>query len=324
MGSSRRNVRNNKVNNMNNASNNDKGEKSPNYNNNDSDPNPEIELEKKRTVFQCLYVYLCCCIPRNTVARRICLVITAFMFIGLGIVGYFYWPRFPTIKVVSLQLNDLSGAAFKFEIPPEAGGNLNLMTITLSLKMNVSCFNHNIYDLRVETMDLKAYMACNMTQILSSPGPASLNLQSLIGPAPVGGDPNYKPDTRPLIGTAKRDTLIFPAKTNSTFEMTFQLKYTPDPVVGLIKDPAFAELLNVCGITSRRRPVRIEYYAFSQVAILKSLGYVPVVEGHLNVDCPAQKEQIEELLNLGRGSDGQIADGRSPLEVLQGVFTGSG
>ncbi|KAJ3411892.1 hypothetical protein HDV05_001527 [Chytridiales sp. JEL 0842] len=275
-----------------------------------------------RACFSALYAYLCCCIPRNRKARTICLSITAVILVALGVVGFFYWPRFPEIKVVELKLNEIDGGAFQFDLPESAKGNLNQMTITLNLKMNVSLFNNNLYALKLETLDLKAYMICNKTEIKANRNPRSLNIEKLIGPAPVGRDPSYVPSFTPLIGTSKKGNLFFPPKSNTTFEMIFEFKFTPDPMVGLLDDPAFAELLNVCGVTaSRRRPVRIDYYASSQVAILKSLGYVPVVEGFLNVECPATMEQINSLVNIGDGS-GNLPPGKTAIDVLKEAFSG--
>ncbi|KAI9318301.1 hypothetical protein DFJ73DRAFT_786466 [Zopfochytrium polystomum] len=237
--------------------------------------------------------YLCCCLPRSKTIRIVCLVVTTIILVAAGVVGYFFWPRFPNVKVMSINLSDISNS-FAFSLAPNST-NLNTVTVQLKLTMNISVFNDNLYDLNVDELLLSAYMLVNKTEISKHASPASLNIQSIIGPAPSNPDPNYVPSYSPKIGTGKREGLYFPMKRNVTFNMEFLLSYSPDSEVGLIKDPAFAELMNVCGITSNRRPAEIGYVARSTVGKLSVIGYNPTIQNSVFIRCPVSEVQVEQI-----------------------------
>jgi hypothetical protein len=169
----------------------------------------------------------------------------------------------------------------------------------------------------VSFSSLKAFLKCNETAINSSPSPVALNIQSIIGTAPIPADKNYKGNFYPEIGTGSQSNLVFTPKVNTTFPMDFTLTYKPDPQLGLLRDPAFAEFMNVCGITSRRRRARIEYKAVATVAILKSLGYTPVLEGFINIDCPASQDQVDAVKANVQTA---LEEGRSAFDALKEVF----
>ncbi|KAI9356763.1 hypothetical protein DFJ73DRAFT_822312 [Zopfochytrium polystomum] len=79
--------------------------------------------------------------------------------------------------------------------------------------------------------------------------------------------------------------------------MDFLLTYRPDTEVGLIKDPAFAEVMNVCGITSNRRNAQIGYVAVSTVAGLSSIGFYTSVQNSVYIRCPVSQDAIEQIQN---------------------------
>jgi hypothetical protein len=131
---------------------------------------------------------------------------------------------------------------------------------------------------------------------LSRISPLSLYWQDAIGPAPTANS-NYTPSYSPLIGMGNATDLDFPARTTANFSLIFILAYSPDPMVGLLRDPAFAEFLNVCGITSRRRFAKINYDAISTVGRIYLFGYKPKLSSSVSIGCPATADQIDEIRN---------------------------
>ncbi|KAI9362127.1 hypothetical protein DFJ73DRAFT_793195 [Zopfochytrium polystomum] len=270
--------------------------------------------DSQPTRFGRIMAVLCCCIPKSTMGRIICGVVTLIVLGGLGIVGYLYIPRFPDIKVLSIEQNHVN--AFEFSMDPNYPNNYNKMTIKMSLNMQVSVYNPNAYDMNVDLIDLSAYLMVNSSALKAQAiSPATLGLSSIIGPAPSNPDADYSPSYTPKIGTSNTTNVVFYSKKNVTFPMQFVLTYTPDPEVGLIKDPAFAEVINVCGILGTARPALINYNAKSVVAILKNLGYNPIVSGSLKIICPASKSQISALEDAVKG-------GTDLLTALQDAFSG--
>ncbi|KAJ3314801.1 hypothetical protein HDU76_002331 [Blyttiomyces sp. JEL0837] len=261
------------------------------------------------------FAYMCCCVPNTKMARFVCCGVTLAIFAILFAVGWLFWPRFPEIHVVSLDLE--GDHPYSFYTDP-GSANLNTLTLELRLIMNISAYNPNLYDLSVDTLNLNAWLYCNMSDIAVHDKPASYQpLVKLIGPAPVNPDPYYKPSTEPKIGSGNRTNLFFPSKKNSTFQMEFLFKYHPDTEVGLILDPALAEVFRACGVIGTRRPTRIDYLATSSVNRLQAIGYAPTVQNYVLINCPATDRQIQELANPPEGLTG--------VQILEGVFgNGSG
>ena len=177
----------------------------------------------------------------------------------------------------------------------------------------------NYCNLKVEKIDLRAYLQVNETALESqNVNPVVLNLQKFIGPAPTGADPDYEPSVTPEIGFSHYPAVIFPARRNISLPMIFTFLYTPDPMVGLIKDPAFAEMLNVCGVLGVKRPARIGYSASTTVSTLRNLGYIPKVDGNIGINCPVSPEQISAFQSAVQ------VEGQEPITALQSIFNGSG
>ncbi|KAI9324246.1 hypothetical protein DFJ73DRAFT_917476 [Zopfochytrium polystomum] len=261
--------------------------------------------------------YLCCCIPRSKNGRIVCGVVTGVLLAGLAVVGYFFYPRFPAIQVLSISKDGAN--AFEFVQDPQYPKNFNKVTYRMRLAMNVSVYNSNLYDLHVDLIDLQAYLMVNTSAIKAEGvSPATLGLEKYIGPAPSNPDPSYVASTTPQVGTATTTTrLTFPARANTTFQMSFQFAYAPDPVVGLVKDPAFAELVNVCGRLGVARPALLAYAARTDVAGIKRVGVRPVVGGEIRVRCPASKAQLALL-------EAAVKSGEDVEQALKDAFNGDG
>ncbi|KAI8832200.1 hypothetical protein BC829DRAFT_449039 [Chytridium lagenaria] len=234
-------------------------------------------------------------------------------------IGWVYWPRFPEIRVLNLTLAEDGTGAYEFSLPSNASDNLNYLEARIRLNMQVSIFNPNAYDLELERLDINANLNCNKSEIERGRPPSSFDLERYIGPAPKNTDASYVPTFDPSIGTGSRGGgLTFPSRVNLTFALNFTLVYSPDRRVGLLKDPAFAELLQVCGISRPvPRPARVSYDAVSTVKSLSRLGYFPRVSSSVLIRCPASDEQIAGVIDAVNGQGNQTI-----YEILQTVFGG--
>ncbi|KAJ3115922.1 hypothetical protein HDU96_010868 [Phlyctochytrium bullatum] len=237
----------------------------------------------------------------------------------LGIVAYFYWPSMPDIQVLSINEYALSGpSAFTFNIPSQYNNNLNKLEITLTLKMNLSVYNRNLYNLKVETLDLKAWVNANESTIYTGQRPKDIpQLRKLVGDV-RGADPNYKPPLVVEIGSGQGKDLIFPSRKNVTFEMDFTLKYTPDGQTGLLDDPVFMEFCDVCKVTIDKvveRPTLITYRAVSTVAFLKTFGYKPDINGEIKIRCPIREDYLQNLSSFSTTNPNASAQ-----DIISAVF----
>ncbi|KAJ3214157.1 hypothetical protein HDU67_002017 [Dinochytrium kinnereticum] len=259
------------------------------------------------------------CYPHKP-CHWIVLAVVGVAVLTFGLLGYFFWPALPEIKVNYInEFSGLSSSAFTFKIPEQYNKNLNKMEITLNLKMNLSVYNKNLYDLKVEMVDLKAYLNINETRIKGGQKPKDLDKLTLfVGPPPVGRDPKYIPSLNPLLGVGNKTSLVFPARKNMTFEMDFILSYTPDPQLGLVEDPTFMEFCDVCGITNdvvQERPAQVSYHAISTVSFLKSFGYKPDISGNIMIKCPIRGDYLENLFNYASANPNATA-----TDIIQNVF----
>ena len=69
-----------------------------------------------------------------------------------------YKSRFPEIKVIDLRLTDL-GSSYTFSLDNPESNNLNGLNLGLNLKMNVSAYNPNLYDLSMDLIVLKVFIS---------------------------------------------------------------------------------------------------------------------------------------------------------------------
>ncbi|KAI8832692.1 hypothetical protein BC829DRAFT_408393 [Chytridium lagenaria] len=235
------------------------------------------------------------CLPRSPLFKIICVAVIVAILVVLAVFGYFFWPRY-ILKAFYCFLF----STFLLGGVSSAKGNLNKIKIKLNLLMNISCYNENLYDLQIEEIALDAWLIANDTLIAQAQNPKDFKppLEPLIGPAPVGRDPNYVQKSRIQIGKANKTSMVFPSRQNKTFPMNFELSYEPDPQVGLLEDKAFKEFMSVCGITSpRKRNTRIEYTARSTVGFLKTLGGSRNFPGVAIISCPINDAFLTNVFN---------------------------
>ncbi|KAJ3414751.1 hypothetical protein HDV05_006090 [Chytridiales sp. JEL 0842] len=268
----------------------------------------------------CLRGYSCCrccacCIPKTRVGRWVCGVSVFLVVSALVVVGYLFFPRFPQLTVTSFTFTP---PGYSFTLLPSANSstnstNLNYLTVSVTLTMFISAYNSNPYPLTISSTFLTANLLVNKTAINSHPWPPAIIPQSFIGPPPTP-NPSYTPSFDPPIGAGNRtEPLLLPSKETTNFTMDFTLTYTPDPQTGLLRDPAFAEVMNVCGFTSKPRMARVQYNTVNTLSLLglDRLGYRPTLGGRIQIACPLFEEQLVRLREVDYGN---------PLGALREVF----
>ncbi|KAJ3023903.1 UNVERIFIED_CONTAM: hypothetical protein HDU68_008411 [Siphonaria sp. JEL0065] len=292
-----------------------------------TDPLIPPALQKYISPKQQLFVekYLCCCCPKRKRQRLLCCGFVVLVIIALAILVYFYLPRFPDIKVFSINISDLANlnTPYSFTYKDPANPNLNELILKMNLSMVVATYNPNLYGLNVDSINLVAQLMVNQTYVYNPLLTTSLlsygSLVQVIGktPTPPAG---YYGKNDSIIGTASRDAIYFPSKTWVNYSMIFEFTYTPDKNLGVLQDPTILELADSCGITSRYKPagraMRIHYVATSSISALKALNYAPSLSNDLFIKCPFSSEQINGVIQ-------EVKDGKSPFDAIKDVFGGS-
>ncbi|KAI8616703.1 hypothetical protein BC830DRAFT_1116995 [Chytriomyces sp. MP71] len=269
----------------------------------------------------------CYCIPASKKGQIICGVSVTLTVIVFAIFLYFFIPRYPEIKVLSINLKNFDTGAFTF-VTPNNNGNLNAMSFALSLTMNVSTFNPNLYGLTVDRIDLTAQMMVNSSYIGNPRLVSNLatnfgSLTSLVtksGAPPLAGQvpSGYTPPTDSQIGTGLVQGITFPSKTWVNYTMVFNLNYTANAYLGILKDPTVQEIADCCGITSRYsppgRPMKIHYDAATTISALKPFGYTPGVSNDIMIACPISPDQINAVIQA-------VENGSDPVAALKQVLS---
>ena len=78
------------------------------------------------------------------------------------------------------------------------------------------------------------------------------------------------------------------------------LSYTPRPETGgLTGDIIFAEVYQACALdgVSQRRNMTIESETVTNVNIITSLGFRPVYKDKVQISCPFNVDQINQILS---------------------------
>ncbi|KAJ3282631.1 hypothetical protein HDU79_009780 [Rhizoclosmatium sp. JEL0117] len=263
----------------------------------------------------------CYCIPARPLHRIICASVLVVVLAAIAVLGWFFFPRFPEIRVNSIVLTDVAGASGTLKVTVPESGDLNGLQLQMSMQMDVSMWNPNLYGLQVDAIDVVANMAVNTsfvfnplkTQPLTSFN--SLTQVVTVIRAPAG----YYASNTSTIGTSHVGSIYFPAKTTTNFTMTFALSYTPDPLVGLLNDPTVLELADACGITSRYkpagRPMKIQYVAKTAIPALRLFNYSPSLGGDIKISCPVSSDQINAVISGVQG-------GQSVSDAFKTVFGG--
>ncbi|KAJ3240931.1 hypothetical protein HDU81_002434 [Chytriomyces hyalinus] len=261
--------------------------------------------------------YLCCCIPKSKKGRIICGAVTVVVLITLGLILFFFMPR-----MVENYVNGVTGDAKGFKITyPNDNKNLNEMTLSSAFEMNISLYNPNIYDLKLDALDLTVNLVIN-TDVWKTErakplaGVVGYDGQKLIGKPVLTAPDNYVPNYNPQVGTAQNGVLNLPSKTNVTFVMTLNFVYSPDKYLGILKDPAIIDIAAACGVsTGKKRLISLSYAAKATIGAFKSLGIYPTTQSGGFIACPLDIT-VDNLSNL----ENKVNAGESIPDALSEVF----
>ncbi|KAJ3253831.1 hypothetical protein HK103_007692 [Boothiomyces macroporosus] len=244
--------------------------------------------------------YMYGCIPTNSRSRNVCLGITAVVLLALGVVLYLFFPRFPDMHVNNIQL--VPGNAFKLSPVTNVNGQLNF-SFQLDMVMNISVTNSNMYHLKVDAIDLNAFILANATEINSQdPSPA----ESLLGAtAPTRIYVNNS-NMQQKIGNGTFGSILFPPGKTTTFLMNFTVFYSPNQQLGATNDPALNEIIQLCVSDpnvplGQNRTTTIRYQANTPISIFTAVGYTPSIQNQLNINCPFQGQAKVKLIQAIAG-----------------------
>ena len=230
------------------------------------------------------------CIPTAPKSRNICLAITGVILVLVGIIIYLFYPRSPEMHFVGLVPN----GAKAYQLSNYDPSNPENFKFTMNMTMTVSVINTNWYHLKVDTIDVKAYILANGTAINEQvPSPAQAILSSSAQRVWVTSK-NYKSQ----IATGRHGSMIFPPSKKITFEVPLLIQYSPNKELGLVNDPAFNEIIQLCvdhdasKVDATSRKTKIRYEADNSVGLLKYIGYTPRQSNDFLINCPFQGELI--------------------------------
>jgi hypothetical protein len=232
------------------------------------------------------------CIPTERKPRYICLGSVGLFVLLAVILGVLFFPRFPEMKV--LDLRPIGDNPFK--ITGLENGLTKNFTVQLDMTMLISVINYNRYHMKVDSINLDAFIIANITELNKGAGASQL----------VGGTGARKVFTTDQasvkIGHGDHGSQLFPVKQNVTFFMNFTVLYRPDQTVELKDDVMLNEILQSCNVIDPgNRTMTVRYNALAPIKLLSPIGFVPTFTGDLKINCPFQGSKLTDLVSQLRG-----------------------
>jgi hypothetical protein len=266
---------------------------------------PKLGGEKQR---RCMYG----CVPTNKKSRYICIGSIVFFLLVAGVLGFIFFPRFPEMRVSSI--NVAPGNSFTLTAVDLTKEDLDFR-FELGMIMNISVRNVNSYTLRIEAIDLSAFVMANTTFLNQAiPFPAE-QLFSRIDPnRPRVTEQNRKQK----IGSGiRKEPIVFPPGREIFFQMNFLVAYVAKKEFNTVSDPALNEIIQLCVApppmpAGQNRTTIIRYEALTEIAALRWLPFKPSTSGELNINCPFQGAARDSFISAIKGNAGQGVQGGQP------------
>jgi hypothetical protein len=285
-----------------------------------------VEKEKKDEIYpklgpqdqrRCMYG----CIPVNKRSRYICIGSVSLVVLILGIVGFIFFPRFPEMRVQSI--NVAPGNSFSLTPVDLTKEDLDFR-FELAMNMNISVRNNNMYHLKIEAIDLTAFVMANASQLNAVvPFPAETLFSRVLDTRVRITEQNRKQ----RIGTGNRkEPIVFPPGQEIFFQMQFLVSYSPNKEFKAVNDPALNEIIQLCVAPpilppGQNRTTQIRYEAQTDIAALRWLPFKPGTSGDININCPFQGAARDAFISAIKGSSqsGQaVQNGQVPAAPPSG------
>lgn len=205
----------------------------------------------------------CCGIFKSR--KSCCLVVLPLILLTLVLLGYFLWPRYPTLvfsppfaATSSLPTIETSAASLQGDALRTSLSQATPETpffIRFPLSATVYIYSPNYIDIATNSIDIKAFYTFQGVQH------KSLSINGTI------------------------DNIIFRSHTNTSFTLPFDVTYaTTTPT---INDPALFALATQCTTSSTQTKMSFHYSTDVSITLVSWTGFVPHFEGDMNVECPS-------------------------------------
>jgi hypothetical protein len=204
------------------------------------------------------------------------------------------------MQVKALNLRDGTNS---FNIKGLENGLTKDFTVTLAMVMTVAVKNSNRYHMKVDSINVNAFILANITQL--NLGTGARVLQG--GGTQAGARRKFvAADSQVLIGTGQQiDPIKFPVDKEITFNMNLDIIYKPDQAVELGDDVMLNEILQSCGVIQPGpREMIVKYTADAPIKLLRPIGFIPQFSGELKINCPFPPDQLKVLVDSLRESVG--------------------
>ncbi|KAJ3017444.1 hypothetical protein HKX48_003546 [Thoreauomyces humboldtii] len=219
----------------------------------------------------------CCCIPRSRRGKFGCGFGILFVLVAMGLIAFFFIPRFPSVTVKSFRISSGSMSGITLQLP--SATNNQTFSASLPVTMKVVATSTNPYPIHVDMLQVKA--------VVNTP------------------TNNAEP-----IGTGQEGQLIFAPKATTQFGLNFTIQFTQvGGIASLIQDPALNQFLASCNISSPFStapvvlgvPTQIDYETAVSVIPLNKVGIVPRLAGTFTFPCPFSGTLLRSMQDLAGG-----------------------
>ncbi|KAJ3216120.1 hypothetical protein HDU67_009921 [Dinochytrium kinnereticum] len=210
--------------------------------------------------------------PRGESQRRFCgcfrtrasccgtfCVIILFILLGLGILGFFAFPRMPKIVISDPYVPATSKGGFKETGDLSTASKEKPYVVTFEMAVNGTVYSPNYFSLQVDEINIKG-------NLLDEQGKKLEN----------------------AVAAGQSTNINFKSFQNTTFVLPINLNYSASNAESLLTDKVLILILKSCGILpgSEKKDLRMEYEASFKVPLIAWTGYKPFFNGKMNFPCP--------------------------------------
>jgi hypothetical protein len=250
------------------------------------------------------------CVPVNKRSHYWCMGSTTIIFLIIGIIGFLFYPRMPEMRIQSITV--APGNSFSLTPVDLTKEDIDFK-FEMGMIMNISVKNNNLYQLRIESIDLSAFVMANATLLNRAiPFPAETLFSRILENRVRITEQNQKYQ----IGTGGRKVpIVFPSGREVLFQMLLFISYTPNKQFKTVNDPTLNEIIQLCIAPpvlpqGQNRTTQIRYEAQSDIAALRWLPFRFTTSGDVNINCPFQGAARDNFISALKGTQSNQPEGQ--------------
>ncbi|KAJ3107953.1 hypothetical protein HDU96_007714 [Phlyctochytrium bullatum] len=234
---------------------------------------------------------VCCCFRTVGGCCATFCIIIVLLLVGLGVLGYFAFPRKPDV-VVSDPYVPVGTAGFRETGAFDKASKSAPYILSFQLALNVSVNSPNYFSLKVDEINIKGNLVDDQGKKIERVG-----------------------------ANGQTTNVNFKAFENTTFVLPLALNYTTTDTSDLLNDKVLSMILDSCGIlpNAKKRDLTLDYEVSLKIPLISFTGYVPSFTGRKNFACPSSAAKSVSKVLTEKLIEGLLGNSAPAAHFAAGV-----